>query len=542
MSFFAQRRPSLLVYAAATVGLFAAAAVTRIADFDVWWHLATGFVIAKLHLIPRYDLFSYTAFGAPWVNPEWLFELVQWLAYEYGDLYGLLALKSLLAAGIVACLFATTTRLTGSRNAALWATVLFLFASAYRLTDRPFLLGMGLLALFLLILHLQVERGTRWIWALPLLQVLWINAHGGGLIGPQVILAFAAGESLQAWLSRSLGGPAAAPRRLREQLWLAGVLSLGACLINPWGAELFALAVQGLGMKTILAHTDEWLPLLHPALDDIIPPILYAATLAATLLSFVLNASRCRIAHLLVTALMAWLMVKGHRFGPEFLIACLPILMLNFRQGWPLRRLPRFAGHLHSWLQITAAFLISLAALMHGIPVKLDGSTYGILGIGATAFSAPARLADFLEYHGIRGRGFNEMGMGGYLIFRRWPGERVFIDGRTPVYGDEFYKRLVEIYHAKPNFDALAEQYAFDYLVFTGFDAWRLRELHRHLWEGGTWRLVFAGFDGLVYLKEGPKFHALIEKLALKTHPIVEEMKKQDPDILKPYPKGRNPI
>src|SRR5437762_1853949 len=48
--------------------------LVRPTDIDVWWHLKTGELIARMGAVPTVDPFSYTAAGRPWVAHEWLWE------------------------------------------------------------------------------------------------------------------------------------------------------------------------------------------------------------------------------------------------------------------------------------------------------------------------------------------------------------------------------------------------------------------------------------------------------------------------------------
>ncbi len=527
MSYFKSTRPAWIYYAAALAGLVLAAGAVKIIEYDVWWHLTTGWVIANLHIIPRYDIFSYTAFGHPWMNHEWLFQLIQWLIYDNGGPIALTIMKLMIVAATTCLLFVTVARLAVTRNAALWASILFLWQAAYRVMDRPFLVGMLLLAIYGLILHTYVRRKTRAVWALPLLQIFWINTHGGGLLGLEVVLAFAAGESLQAFAEKRLGGPAAIDSMRRERLWVVGALCALSCIINPWGFDAFVFPFQHMQMHEILSHTREWLPVLHPALDGLIPPIIVLAVFGATVISFILNTKKASVSHLLLFAMTAMLLPKGHRFGAEFLIVNLPIMFSNFASFAKERGLS-YPGYAYSWIQLAAAFAISSLALSFGIPISLNGEMLNYVGIGATTISAPARMVDFLEYHKIRGRVFNHMGTGAYLIFRRWPGELVFIDGRTPVYGDEFYGRFIDALRYYRNFEQLDSSYKFDYLVFAADNAAREENLQRGIWQNPQWKLVYAGSDGLVYLRNEPKFAELIKRLELKKNPLIEFFDSKD--------------
>jgi hypothetical protein len=50
-----------------------------ILDGDPLWAIATGKWIAVHHAVPAADPFSWTAWGKPWVCPEWGFDLLAYL-------------------------------------------------------------------------------------------------------------------------------------------------------------------------------------------------------------------------------------------------------------------------------------------------------------------------------------------------------------------------------------------------------------------------------------------------------------------------------
>jgi len=518
------RRPPAAAYAVAIAGLVVAVVGLRFVGFDTWWHLASGWVITQLETIPRHDLFSYTAFGRPWLNHQWLYQAAMWLAYENFGVFGLSTLKLVLITAACTLTFRTITSLGSSRELALCCLALFLWGASNRVMDRPVMIIMPMLALYALILHGYVMGKTRAIWALPFLQVLWVNCHGGATIGVLLVLAFALGESLQAVAGRMAGAPRPVGRVQRHRLWLVALACLAACLLNPWGAELITYYGQLRSMTMSLAYTTEWYPPLHPEAMTSILPYIYLACVAAALASHVVNARGTRITHLLITAFAALLLTQGRRFGPEAMILCLPVIAYNLSERFPRLRVPSPEA---SWAILTAVFALSTASLAFGVPTTFRRAPDANITASPSALSAPARMVDFLEYHGIRGRVLNDLGIGGYLIFRRWPRELVYFDGRTPVYGEDFFRENTAAFQRAENFERLKDRWEFDYIVLSGMGAWGSREFHRYLWENPDWHLVYGMEDGYVYLRDVPKFKGLIEKLALDRHPVIEHMKEK---------------
>ncbi|HEU4402107.1 MAG TPA: hypothetical protein VFT43_08375, partial [Candidatus Polarisedimenticolia bacterium] len=61
--------------------LTVASSLTPIRSYDYWWHLATGRLILERHAVPHADPFSFTAAGRPWIDHEWLFQVLAFLGH-----------------------------------------------------------------------------------------------------------------------------------------------------------------------------------------------------------------------------------------------------------------------------------------------------------------------------------------------------------------------------------------------------------------------------------------------------------------------------
>ena len=65
------------------LGLFTMAA-RGMTDPDVWWHLRTGQLMLQNHALFHTDPYSFTRFGQPWVNHEWLSQILLFLLVSRG--------------------------------------------------------------------------------------------------------------------------------------------------------------------------------------------------------------------------------------------------------------------------------------------------------------------------------------------------------------------------------------------------------------------------------------------------------------------------
>src|ERR1043166_6405364 len=100
--------PGLLGVAALAVVILAAAILTP-ADADLWGHLKFGADIVADHHVVQIDRYSFTT-DRPWVNHEWLSEVLFALAYRFGPA-GLILLKVAIVVSFLALLATYLARL-----------------------------------------------------------------------------------------------------------------------------------------------------------------------------------------------------------------------------------------------------------------------------------------------------------------------------------------------------------------------------------------------------------------------------------------------
>jgi hypothetical protein len=278
---------------------------------------------------------------------------------------------------------------------------------------------------------------------LPPLALLWVNLHGGYVLGPALILLFLAGAAGDA-LARL---PAA--KLFRAQAQALG-LTLAACLlvvpVNPNGLRMYIYPFQTLHSQAMRALLMEWQP-PNPRL-----PLFYPFFLLVGLgaLALIVRRKNLRVGEVLIFAFFAGAALHSMRFVSLCALAAIPILagVLPERSesAGPepaRRRLP---------LQIAA---VVLAAGFAGW--FIHRSFAGTQAVVRARF--PVEAVNFLEQHHLPGRIFNSYDFGGYLIWRLYPQYRVFVDGRADVYGDAFLTHFVEIYRGevnpRPEFDRL---------------------------------------------------------------------------------------
>jgi hypothetical protein len=478
-------RPAILVLAAVCLlGWFS----TEIGDTDFWWHLKTGDYILAHRALPLPDPFSFTAGSAPPaysgeertrrfnLTHEWLAQVAWSLTYRTAGVAGVVLLKALLLAAFCGLCGYLAARRSGSfywglAGAFAAAPVASLFTA-----DRPALVTFLMVAVFLAIL--ETRRG---LWLLPPLSLIWANCHGGFFLGWVVLGAYSA----EAVIGRFRGRPEpGAPR-----LWTVTALSVLLSGLNP--NHFRVVEVLALYRRSFLTSTlIEW---TRPPLWG--PPYSFQVLLYSAAAVLALAWRRVRPADWLLFAAFAAASLLA--FRNVMLIALFAPIAIATYFPWK-RRLPALAG--------PAAAALLAATLAFGIA---RGSFFQLR---AALWKFPSGAADFLLAHRISGPLFNTYEHGGYLIWRLWPQQRVFIDGRAldeTVYRD--YRQVLYNFGANPAAvegprAAALDRYGIQAIVMNAFEyvTGAMYPLALALADPASeWKLVYEEPQAMVFLR-GP--------------------------------------
>ena len=167
-----------------------------LSDPDIYWHITTGKWMLTERAFPREDIFSHTVHGRPWVNMEWLAQVILSWTYDWLGWRGLVLLCGLVIALTFTLLYELLARELRATVALGAAAVSFLFASLH-FPARPHLLTLPIIVVWTAFLARASEEDRRpSLWLLPLM-VLWANLHGGFTLG----LLLAAGFGLEATIA-----------------------------------------------------------------------------------------------------------------------------------------------------------------------------------------------------------------------------------------------------------------------------------------------------------------------------------------------------
>jgi len=487
---------------------------------DIWFHLAAGREIWAGRSIPAADHWSFTASGRPWHNHEWLADL---LFYAWSRLLGIDSLvywQWLVEGSAYLLLYRLLARLSASRAAAGLLAVLALAVGVPFFDIRPNLWSvLGFVAL--LSLTLGRERPPA---ALPLLFALWVNLHGGVILGLLALPVILAG-SLAA--GRADGTPFALRLRRPAALWLACIV---ATCINPWGWKVFSFVFQLATSTHTPSRTTlyEWLPPWVPGgIEAPLFPlaVVVAAVSALFLLRPALRAPRdgAALASLGLALLTLAMSLQSRRFIPFFAIA----QSLLAAQAW--RRLGRERRKKEApplWRGAAASATLALAmfgfAAFRLAPYPLDSRAFDPL---SWASQMPVESVNFLEANGITGKVFAYHLWGGYIEYRAADRLRVHVDPRAEtVFDAETQRRHFQVLEGAPGWQDTLARTGADLVLWPMYDD-RERALGRELANSGRWRTLYR--DGVSLL------------LARRGFPLPEPLRETPNSAYRSWARGR---
>ena len=465
------------------------AASYRVSDPDVYYHLAFGRLLWSGDF-PATNSFSFTWGSYPWKNAEWLFGAVLFLVHSAGGETAVSALQALLAATAFALTADTVRRRMPDATAGDWLRVLPFFAAAvtasqFRFVPRPHLatfLGLSLL------LNLW-ERKTR---LLPLwfacAGCLWANLHPGVIFG----LATCAAIVVHAFLSPEKEARGAAVR--------ATLAFIVGSLVNPFFLYPYVYSASHLFIGE------------RVALVEFLPPTLTANAsfffLAALALLAIPQRWRQRdYLHVFLVAGFLPLCFFAARIVPKFLLLALPGLCQSAcALGQGPRRARRRAPAL-----ITPA--LGLCSLMLAGRELFFRPQHDPRGWGVNETRLPVGAADLISSRRLQGRMYNDFQQGSYLMWRLYPAQRVFQDGRNFAYPAEFLREVVAV--SPQNWPDMLDRYRIDIAVLgRGPHDWTLNK--GSVLDSLGWMLVQADGVSLVYVRPGSADDPLVRDLALR--------------------------
>lgn len=477
-------------------------------DPDYYWQLKTGEYIVTSHTLPRADIFSYTCAGHPLILHEWLFEVCLYLIFSWLGPFGVKLLAAALLVSAFFVVFLMADKILKNLALSTLISVACYFPFLLGRAPRPQLVTYLMFSIFLYILFdFKYFRSNRLLFLLPLLMIPWVNAHGGCIAGLFLLFLFILCEWLRYWagLSRDVD-----QRSRLSKITIAGILTLAASSINPDFVSRWLYPFKVLSMKATLMISEWQSPDFHLLIYKY-----YLFLVFALFILYILRSGKPDLTEIVVPVSIISASFVSIRNIPLASLALIPFLAVaiapglneELREEWSRSKLRNLISrrpgrgrqlgdteYIFNWMLL----IIFCVCLYFIYP------TYKKMYMEQINKMIPVKATNFIIEKNISGRMFNTYRFGGYLIYRLYPGQKVFIDGRADVYGDKFFNEYNKIALGAPGWEKAFDKYKIDYVVCD-----RNQPIRQLLLTRGDFRLVFDDGDNSVLVKDEPKFAAL---------------------------------
>jgi len=512
--------------------------LTKIVDTDAWLHLSLGREIFNQGGLPATETLTYPNIGKAFSYGSWLFGLVYYAAYRFFDVYGVILLK---AFSITAAFyFLLKDSLLPYKNHLV--SIIILTAAVIiargRFVERPDTFLMFFLAFSMYALNAFIYENKRYIYALPLIHLVWANSHSSVILSFAVFLPYIAVNIIAALFIDSDNDLRARSYSRFKVILLIFIISFAASLINPVFIKIYT------GSTNVIESSwwqDEIVELAKPTWGKQNTPYILAPLL---LISFILNWAAI------------WLIIKrgkaegmrgaGSRTVAEFflmslihLFVILPFIVLSFKAlrfifilgivSAPI--VSRNTSHLFSYLSeqlefaryrwfvniiaaLTAAWIITYSSL-YLLRVEPIGEPNRVFGFGFNDAIMPEGALNYMDDKNIYGRVFNIFHWGQYISWRDFPKRSAFVDGRGYLPA-ELLESLALARIRPPVLDKLHEKYGFEAVLLDyPRDVTGVTELHYDKdlsLDHPDWALVYWDDRSTLYLRRGGPYDSVIKE------------------------------
>jgi hypothetical protein len=428
-------------------------------------------------------------------------------------LNGVIFLSALLIAGVFAGLFRKVVARTRYPLIAALLVVLAVFASSIHFLARPHLFTWAFTLIFWDILEDATTSGSsRRLYWLPALMLLWVNLHGGFLVGLALIGLYLLGALWESATAQASDERAAATSAARK-LGIAGVLAFVATFLNPYGYRLWLHIHDYLSSRFYMNNIQEFLsPNFHGAAEKF-----FAALLLLSLLALAVNRSRLRPSQLLLILFSVYTGLYAARNIP---IACIllvltttPLLAGAIEQGSAAQELaPRaralflrwknFAGRMADMELGLRGHVLPLGAVALTFVVCLNGGNLGARPLLRAHFDGkrfPVAATEFLAARGIRSQVFTPDYWGGYLIYRLGPDYKVFMDDRHDFYGEPFVRDYIKVKDIQLGWQEVLEKDRVNWVLVP--PDWVLANALKEL---PQWRVIYDDHRAIIFARRSP--------------------------------------
>lgn len=503
---------------------------------DIGRHLKSGQIIWETKQVYKVNLFSFTEPNNPFVNHHWLSEVAFFLLNSAIGLRGLIIFKAAILLLSFLVLFLAVQKNSGMISfliSGLVAVLVFI----ERTDVRPEIFSYFFLSLFLCaIFRAKYARvsdvamtsdvvNKRWLYFLPLVQILWTNMHIYFVLGPILLFFFAIDRFFE-------------KRDEFKRVSYVFLATAAATLVNPnfiKGALVPFNILRRYGYSIVENQNIFFLRDYGISLQSI---NLFQISLVILLFSFIVafRSGRRKVTfELLTAAFMSVMAVKMLRNFGVYALTFIPIVSLNLSTLSSLSTSTEFLDRLKHGQETTprqvgypqhrlakSIYLVFCGLLVFLILNTINDNVYSRLEsskrFGLSLPSGAEKGVEFVKQSTIKGPVFNNFDVGSFLIWKMYPKEKVFVDGRPEAYSVEFFEKIYKPMQENPAlWKKYSEKYEINYVFFahTDITPWA-RKFLSDISKNSDWPLIYADDSVVIFIKRVPWNERVVNKFEIR--------------------------
>lgn len=472
------------------LGLFMA--FEPITDNDYFWHVVVGKWINNNHIIPNHELFSWAS-GKAWVAHEWLNEVIM---YKMGDMGCLILMLAIFL--VLYILMAKMLKLEWKKLFDFRLCYFLLMTVFFKVTGpRPYIVSLVFLAylVYVLFSYLDDKKWTqKLIYTLPILQILWVNFHGGS---SSLIYLFIIGIFMcdifvkifkfkpNRWNTFKLN------KKQIKTLSIVLVLTIIASCLNPFGPKMLLYPFSNMLDDSMTSYILEW---NSPSFHNFLGLYIFI-TIAFPLFNLILQKKDMKMHEIGFQLMFLFMALKSQRF----------IGMYGIYSTWNLGKYFFVTDDMMDVLKkpfikyqkyiygVSCGVLVLFAALIGYRQVSSFKSVGLIDNDGFYSDKAVEKLIEIKPE-----RLFNDYSQGGYLLYKlneykALDDVKIFAYGLGDVFSNDILPDAMNLSNLYTNPRSIIEKYDFDCLITT-----KKYPLHYFLDECNDYKLVYE--DDMCYI------------------------------------------
>lgn len=482
---------------------------------DLGRHLKNGEnILLRNFAVLSKNFYSYTYPDYHFINHHWGSGLIFFLIFKLGNFIGL-HLFFIFLNLITFLIFFLAAKQESDFKIAFVLSFLLIPLIAERKELRPEVFSYFFSAVFfcLLLLYQKNQLKQRYLFLLPLAQIIWVNTHIYFFLGLFLILVFLLEDLLKKDFLKA------------KNLLLIFCLSLIMSFFNPFGAKgvFYPFNIfKDYGYR-VAENQSVWFlenyGLKNPNF------FLFKISLIILWLSFiclaVLSRRKLSFANLMLATGFSVMALLALRNFTLFGFFALPLTAANIKNSLAKWLTEKKQHRLTARLVAIIIFLIILIMFIPTYRHYWFSKNYAF-GLGLAPGISEA--TNFLKKENVKGPIFNNYDIGSYLIYYLYPQEKVFVDNRPEAYPVDFFQNIyIPMQDNEMKWRQQDDLYHFNAIIFSYRDLtpWAQKFLIERV-KDSQWAPVFAGQYVIIFLKRNDLNQAIIEKYEIpKTQFII---------------------